>query len=75
MFGTLAQELGRHAVAVDVPSPVTVQAVTHALARLFPARATLFEQARIAINSAFAQPDDAVHPGDEVAVIELVGGG
>lgn len=75
IFGSLAQELGAREVILDVASPCAGQDVNIALAARFPARAAFFRAARLAVNGSFANADQAIAPGDEVAVIELVGGG
>ncbi len=75
IFGSLARELSCKEIEVDVAPPSTVRGVNRALAEKYPAKAAFMNSARLAVNQAFAQPEAPVKPGDEVALIELVGGG
>lgn len=75
MFGPLAQELGERSVEVSVRAGAGVEDVRAALAARFPSRAGLLGAARLAVNGRIAGDGEAVREGDEVAVIELVGGG
>ena len=75
IFGSLARELSCKDIAVDVAEPATVRDVNQALAAKHPFKAAFFQSARLAVNHAFAKPDAPVQPNDEVALIELVGGG
>ncbi|MCE9619234.1 MAG: MoaD/ThiS family protein [Planctomycetes bacterium] len=75
IFGSLARELSCKEIAVEVAAPATVSGVNRALAAKYPAKASFMSSARLAVNHAFAKPEAAVQPGDEVALIELVGGG
>jgi molybdopterin synthase catalytic subunit len=52
-----------------------VRDVNQALAAKHPSKAAFFQSARLAVNHAFAAPSSPVQQGDEVALIELVGGG
>ena len=75
IFGSLARELSCKDIAVDVAAPATARDVNQALASKHPSKAAFFQSARLAVNHAFAAPDSPVQQGDEVALIELVGGG
>ena len=75
IFGSLARELSCKDSAVDVAEPATVGDVNQALAAKHPFKAAFFQSARLAVNHAFAVPNSPVQQGDEVALIELVGGG
>lgn len=75
IFGPLARDLAAREIAVEVAEPATVAAVNAALVQRFPERAAFFRSARIAVNHAFAKPDQPVGPRDELALIELVSGG
>ncbi len=75
IFGELARELSCSEIAVDVPNPATVRDVNRALAAKFPAKEALFVSARLAVNHAFTAVDSPIQQSDEVALIELVGGG
>ena len=75
IFGSLARELSCKDIAVDVSESATVCDINQALASKHPSKAAFFQSARLAVNHAFAKPDAPVQPTDEVALIELVGGG
>ncbi len=75
IFGELARELSCKEIAVDVQSPAQVRDVNLALAEEFPAKSQFFQAARLAVNHAFTSPDSPIKASDEVALIELVGGG
>ena len=75
IFGSLARELSCKDIAVDVSKSATVCDINQALASKHPSKAAFFQSARLAVNHAFAKPDAPVQPNDEVALIELVGGG
>ena len=75
IFGALARELSCREIVVEVQTPASVRGVNQALAERYPAKSAFFRGARLAVNHSFAPQDAAVQPGDEVALIELVGGG
>jgi molybdopterin converting factor small subunit len=75
VFGPLKFDLGGPSIDIDLPEPGTVASLRLALAARFPSRAALLRTARLAINQAFAAPDQPIRAGDEIALIELVGGG
>jgi len=75
IFGALAREMSCKELVVDVCAPATVRDVNMSLAAKFPHKNTFFQSARLAVNHTFAKPDAPVQPTDEVALIELVGGG
>lgn len=75
IFGELARELSCKEIVVDVESTAKVRDVNLALAAKFPAKSELFQTARLAVNHAFTSPDSPINASDEVALIELVGGG
>jgi molybdopterin converting factor small subunit len=74
LFGGEAAALGRDSVVLDIEPP-TCTGLRQALERDFPAVRPHLSAARFAINSQFAGPDQPIRPGDEVALIGLVGGG
>ena len=75
IFGELARELSCKEIVVDVESTVKVRDINLALAAKFPAKSQFFQTARLAVNHAFTSPDSPINATDEVALIELVGGG
>ncbi len=75
IFGSLAHELSCASIAVDVPDNGSARDVNEALAARYPHKATFFRGARLAVNHAFQSAEVPLHAGDEIAVVELVGGG
>ena len=75
IFGSLARELACTAIAVDVPNNAVLRDVNEALALRHPHKAAFFRGARLAVNHAFQRADAPLGAHDEIAVVELVGGG
>ncbi|MSR04031.1 MAG: molybdopterin synthase sulfur carrier subunit [Phycisphaerales bacterium] len=75
IFGSLARELSCASIAVDVPDNASVRDVNEALAASHPHKATFFRGARLAVNHSFRSVDEPLRAGDEIALVELVGGG
>lgn len=75
IFGSLARELSCASIAVDVPDNASVRDVNEALAARYPHKSTFFRAARLAVNHAFQPTGAPLRAGDEIAVVELVGGG
>jgi molybdopterin synthase catalytic subunit/molybdopterin converting factor small subunit len=59
----------------SVPPPGTVRALLELLGELHPSLRPLFPHLRVAVNQTFAQLEDAVPEGAEVALIPPVAGG
>ena len=75
IFGSLARELSCASIAVDVPDNASVRDVNEALAASHPHKATFFRGARLAVYHSFRSVDAPLRAGDEIALVELVGGG
>lgn len=75
IFGSAAVAAGRDRVSVHVADTARVADVVVALAEQHPTLRFALAPARVAVNHAFAAPTSPVAPGDEVALITLVGGG
>ena len=75
IFGSLARELSCASIAVDVPDNASVRDVNEALAASHPHKATFFRGARLAVNHSFRSVDAPLRAGEEIALVELVGGG
>lgn len=75
LFGVLAEELGKREVVLTLPNSARLSDANPALAAEFPSRAALLRTARLSLNAQFAAPTSPLREGDELAVIELVGGG
>lgn len=77
LFGPAAKAAGADRLQVSTgaaPAP-TAGDVLLALHASCPALAPFLAGARLAINHSFARESDPIRPGDEVALIALVGGG
>ena len=76
VFGVQAQRVGGREVRVRVAGePVTVGAVRRALAGQVPALADSLAGSRLAVDLEYAAEDLVIAPGQELALIGLVGGG
>ena len=75
LFATLKDRAGRDKVQLTLPPPVTVQSLLAALAAEYPALSESLPTALVAVNQAFAFPDTAVQPHDEIAIFPPVSGG
>ncbi len=73
LFASWADALGASTVSVRLPATATVRDVLAAL-EARTAGLTL-PKPLVAVNQAYARPDAAVRPGDEVAIIPPVAGG
>lgn len=74
LFGPAARLVGRDRITVDARGPA-VRDVLAAIAAGHPDLAPALGAARLAVNHALATPDTEIGPGDEVALIALLGGG
>jgi molybdopterin converting factor subunit 1 len=74
LFASYADSFGSRALQIPVSSHSTVRDLVAAV-RALPGGDALPESARVAINRAFASPDQVVSPQDEVALIPPVAGG
>lgn len=75
IFGPAADAAGAPRVRVTPAERPTVASVLAALADQHPALGFALSGARLAVNRAFAPAEAPIAPGDEVALISLVGGG
>lgn len=75
IFGPAAQAAHADRVAVRLPAAATARDVLAALADQHPRLRFALPAARLAVNHRFAQEAAPVRPGDELALIALVGGG
>jgi molybdopterin converting factor small subunit len=75
LFGPAREAAGAARAPVRVEPPATAGAVVAALGALHPALAPLLERSRVAVNHAYVDPDAAIGPDDEIALIPPVGGG
>lgn len=75
LFALIREKVGRETISLDVPDGTTVRGLAPLLRAAEPAVAPYLEASRVAVNLAFAPPDQALAPGDAVALIPPVGGG
>ena len=76
LFGPQAQLVGETRVTVHLPDDApTCGALRTALAREAPSLASSLATSRFAVNHEFADDDQRVADGDEVALIGMVSGG
>lgn len=76
IFGPLARVCGAREVVLELPEGATASEVNRALVLRFGESAGFsWAGARLAVNGAFAGDGHVLQDGDEVAVIEMVGGG
>lgn len=76
LFGSQAVRAGRRDVEIDVGDhQATCAQLRKALAAAAPALAATLPASRLAVNHTFADEAALIGPGDEVALIGMVGGG
>lgn len=76
LFGPQAQMAGQRELVLDFPaSQINCGELRAAMARCHSRLAPTLASSRFAINQSFATDADAIHPGDEVALIGLISGG
>jgi molybdopterin converting factor subunit 1 len=75
LFAAIRQRLGAEAIEIECPSPCNAGELQTRLAAEHPAAAELIRQSRMAVNAAYAAPNRAVTPQDEIALIPPVSGG
>ncbi|WP_029420215.1 molybdenum cofactor biosynthesis protein [Alicyclobacillus macrosporangiidus] len=74
LFAGLA-EIAGPAVTVELGTPATAGEIRRALQQRLPELASDLEHALIAVNQQYANDDQVVSDGDEIALIPPVGGG
>ncbi|HEX7121297.1 MAG TPA: MoaD/ThiS family protein [Gemmatimonadaceae bacterium] len=74
LFASYADALGTPELSLDVPAGARVRDVIDRVRTLAGSDA-LPPAPLVAVNAAYARSDDAVAPGDEVAIIPPVAGG
>ena len=75
LFATLKDRAGRGQIQVTVPEPASVKMVLEKVAAAYPSLAPALPTTLVAVNQAFAFPETAVQPGDEIALFPPVSGG
>lgn len=74
-FAAARERARRTTLELDLPTGATVADLTKALLREIPELAPLLPKLRIAVAEEFAQPDEVIPEGAEVALIPPVAGG
>ncbi len=74
-FAVFRERLGTSAETLELTAPATVADAVAALAERHPAIAALRGRFRVAHNQAFAEEDEPLADGDELALIPPVAGG
>ena len=75
LFAAAKVRAGSPTTVVELAEPATVADLKSALVRSCPALAPMMDSVRVAVNSTYAEDDDPIPPGAEVAVIPPVSGG
>ncbi|MFQ5421189.1 MAG: molybdenum cofactor biosynthesis protein MoaE [Anaerolineae bacterium] len=75
LFATLKDRTGKPRIRITLPEPATVQQLLVAIAAAYPALAESLPTTLVSVNQAFASPETAVTPQDEIALFPPVSGG
>jgi molybdopterin converting factor subunit 1 len=74
-FGAAADRAGLRQTEVSVDSGTTLAEIWSVLTDMYPDLAPMRDTLAFAVNGEYARMDDAISPGDEVAVLPPVSGG
>jgi molybdopterin converting factor small subunit len=74
-FGAAADQVGARQIEVGVVHGATLGDLWPVLADRYPGLAPMRDTLAFAVNGAYARMEDAISPGDEVAVLPPVSGG
>ena len=75
LFATLKDRAGQNQIRISVAEPADVSSLLEAIAGAIPALAPALPTSLVAVNKAYAGPNTAIQPGDEVALFPPVSGG
>ncbi|MBI4337740.1 MAG: molybdopterin converting factor subunit 1 [Chloroflexi bacterium] len=75
LFALYRERLGCGQVEVELPAVASVEALLQSLVETYPSLARLVPNTMVAVNQEYAGRSDALHEGDEVALIPPVSGG
>jgi molybdopterin converting factor subunit 1 len=75
LFGAAADRAGLRRTEVPVNDGTTLEELWPVLAGRYPGLGPMRDTLAFAVNGEYARMDDAVSPGDEVAVLPPVSGG
>ena len=74
-FALYRERAGRNTYSVLLPEGATVADLTSEVRRQFPMLAPPGVQIVVAVNADYAQPEETLHPSDDVCLIPPVSGG
>ena len=74
-FALYRERAGCSRCRIDVPDGGTVADLTGAVRQRFPGLAPPGVKIVVAVNADYADPEQALHPGDEICLIPPVSGG
>lgn len=75
LFAGLAERAHERQIQLTLPEPATVRDLLEAVAQKHPALAPLLGSCFVSLNHEYAAPDQAIAPGDEIALLPPVSGG
>ena len=75
LFARARDLAGADVLALDLPTGATVADLRRALAAAHPALVPLLERSAVAINADFADIEQVLPPGAEIALLPPVSGG
>ncbi|HZY57820.1 MAG TPA: molybdopterin converting factor subunit 1 [Rubrobacteraceae bacterium] len=75
LFGAAADRAGTRQIEVPVTDGVTLGELWSVLADRYPGLVPMRETLAFAVNDKYARMEDAISPGDEVAILPPVSGG
>lgn len=74
LFAVLKEALGE-SVELDVPEPVTVSALLGKFVETYPQFAPARASLNVAVDLNYSREDQAISPGQEIAIFPPVSGG
>jgi len=75
VFARMREIMGSDTVVVPVPAAATVSDLRRGLELLWPEAQGVLGKSAIAVNNEYAEPEQRIGAGDEVALIPPVSGG
>ena len=75
LFAVYRERLGQERLRLALPTEATVKGALAALAQAHPSVAPLVEHTMVAVNQEYAEPEQQLQDGDELALIPPVSGG
>lgn len=75
LFAGLREAAGTRTLTVSLPAGASVSTLRARLGETHPALAPLLARAAVAVNQEYAEGEQRLAPGDEVALIPPVSGG